>query len=133
MNKTTTIVLWIAQITAAIIMLQTLYFKFSASPESVYIFTTVGMEPYGRIGIGIGELIASVLLFIPALRWMGGLMGMGLMSGAIFFHLTILGIDVMGDGGKLFFMALAVFVASGIVVLLERENMIIFIKKIRPA
>lgn len=130
MNKTTNIILWIAAIVAAIIMLQTLYFKFSASPESVYIFTTVGMEPWGRIGSGITELIASVLLLIPAARWMGGLMGVGVMSGALFFHLTSLGIEVMDDNGQLFYMALIVFVCSALVVFLQREKMITFIKKI---
>lgn len=130
MNKSTNIILWIASVVAATIMLQTLYFKFSASPESVYIFTTVGMEPWGRIGSGITELIASVLLLIPAVRWMGGLMGVGVMSGALFFHLTSLGIEVMDDNGQLFYMALIVFVCSALVVFLQREKMITFIKKI---
>lgn len=97
---------------AALIMLQTLYFKFSASPESVYIFSTVGMEPYGRIGTGIGELIASILLLIPKTTWLGAMGAIGLMSGALFFHLTILGIEVMDDGGQLFIYALLVWISA---------------------
>jgi hypothetical protein len=133
MNKTTNIIVWTASLTAALIMLQTLYFKFSAQPESVYIFTTVGMEPFGRIGIGIGELIASGLLLTPALRWIGALMGAGLMIGALFFHLTILGIEVMNDGGKLFLMALIVFISCIVVLYLQRGNLFTFIKKLRPS
>ena len=110
---------WTLRIVAAVIMLQTLYFKFTAAPESVYIFTTIGLEPFGRIGIGVMELIASALiLFTPTLVW-GALLAMGLMSGAIFFHITKLGIEVQGDGGQLFYYALIVFIASGILVLLN--------------
>jgi hypothetical protein len=104
---------WIARLVAAVIMLQTLYYKFSAAPESVYIFTTVGLEPVGRIGIGTLELIASILILIPAARVavVGAGLGAGLMAGAIFLHLTKLGVVVMGDGGGLF--ALAVIVLLG--------------------
>ena len=97
---------------AAALMLQTLYFKFSAAEESVYIFSTLGMEPWGRIGIGIGELIASLLILIPATGWMGASLAVGLMSGAVFFHLTKLGIEVRGDGGQLFLYAMIVLIAS---------------------
>jgi len=97
------------RILAAIIFLQTLYFKFSAAPESVYIFETVGMEPWGRIGSGIVELIAAVLLLIPKTVWLGAILGLGTISGAIFFHLTKLGISVQGDGGMLFILAVIVF------------------------
>jgi uncharacterized membrane protein YphA (DoxX/SURF4 family) len=119
MSKTKKIVSIIASIIAALIMLQTLYFKFTASPESVYIFTTIGMEPYGRIGIGIGELIASILILIPAVSWLGAIIAMGLMSGAIFFHLTKLGLVVLDDGGQLFIYALVVLICSGIIVLIN--------------
>ena len=104
---------WLARVTAAVIMLQTLYYKFSAAPESVYIFTTVGLEPVGRIGIGSLELIASILILIPAARVavVGAGLGAGLMAGAIFLHLTKLGIVVLGDGGGLFALAAIVFVA----------------------
>ena len=107
-------VLWILRLAAAVIMLQTLFFKFTGSEESVYIFSTLGMEPWGRIGTGVFELIASVLLLIPRTTAFGALLGMGLMSGALFFHITKLGIEVKGDGGLLFFYALIVFVCCGV-------------------
>src|SRR5688572_30639208 len=91
------ILYWILRLIAAIIMLQTLFFKFSAAPESVYIFTTLGMEPWGRIGIGVLELIASILILYPRTTAFGAILGVGLMAGAIFFHLTKLGIEVQGD------------------------------------
>lgn len=100
---------WILRLIAAIILIQTLYFKFTGAPESVYIFTTLGIEPYGRIGSGVGELIASILLLIPRFTWLGALMGVGVMSGAIMSHLTKLGIEVQGDGGQLFALAIITF------------------------
>jgi putative oxidoreductase len=110
--KLKSVVYWVARIVAAIIMLQTLYFKFSASPESVYIFTTVGMEPWGRIAVGIMELIASLLLMATATAWLGAALGLGLMAGAIGMHLTLLGVEVMGDGGQLFLYAVIVAICS---------------------
>ena len=116
-SRVASVGLWAAKLIAAIIMLQTLYFKFTASPESVYIFSTVGMEPWGRIGTGVMELIASVLLLWPRTQFIGALLGMGIMGGALFFHLTKLGIEVQGDGGLLFVYALAVMVCCGLVVI----------------
>jgi putative oxidoreductase len=118
----------VLRIVAALIMLQTLYFKFSGAPESVYIFEKTGLGDAGRIGTGVGELIASVLLLLPATCWMGALMAIGLMSGAIFSHLTILGIEVMNDGGQLFIYAMLVLLSSIIVVLLHKEEIIYFVK-----
>jgi uncharacterized membrane protein YphA (DoxX/SURF4 family) len=115
-------IIWILRIIAAAIMLQTLYFKFTASAESVYIFTTVGMEPWGRIASGIAELVASVLLLIPRTTWMGALLGIMIMSGAIFFHLTKLGIEIQGDGGLLFIYALTVLISCGILLLMTRPK-----------
>jgi hypothetical protein len=111
-SKPFRILQWIARAAAAVIMLQTLYYKFSAAPESVYIFTTVGLEPFGRIGIGTLELIASALLLIPRDRVavVGAGLGAGLMAGAIFLHITKLGIVVLGDGGSLFALAVITFV-----------------------
>lgn len=97
-----------AKILAAIIMFQTLFFKFTASEESVYIFTKIGMEPWGRIGSGVIELIASILILIPMTAWIGALLGIGAMLGALFFHITTLGITVLDDGGYLFFLCLTV-------------------------
>jgi len=114
---------WLLRILAALILLQTLFFKFSAAPESVYIFSTIGMEPWGRIGIGILELIASVLILIPATTLFGAVLAVGLMSGAIFFHITKLGISVMNDGGQLFIYALLVLLASIILIAINRMQL----------
>lgn len=122
MSKTTNIILWILRLVVAFILLQTLFFKFTAAPESVYIFETVGMEPWGRIGSGIVELIASILLLIPRTTWAGALLALGTIAGAIFFHLTKLGIEVKGDGGQLFIMALIVFVSSLVILLVSRKQ-----------
>ena len=119
---------WLLRIIAAVIMLQTLYFKFTAAEESVYIFSTLGIEPWGRIGTGIAELIASVLLLIPATTVVGALLAMGIMGGAIVSHLAVLGIEVRGDGGQLFAYALTVFIATGILAWLNRDNIFGFIQ-----
>ena len=119
-----TILHWVLKLVAATIMLQTLYFKFSADPASVYIFTTIGMEPWGRIGIGVGELIASILILTYRFEWAGAFMAVGLMAGAIFFHIAFLGISVHDDGGKLFMMAVTVLVTSGILLLKNKEKII---------
>ena len=111
---------WLLRILAALILLQTLFFKFSAAPESVYIFSTIGMEPWGRIGIGILELIASILILIPATTLYGAVLAVGLMAGAIFFHVTKLGISVMNDGGQLFIYALVVLLASIALIAINR-------------
>ena|SRR5579859_1526615 len=112
MNKTT-LVLWIFRLLAALIMLQTLYFKFTAHPQSVHLFTILGMEPWGRIGIGILELIASGLILYPRTTGYGAVLGLGLMSGAIFFHLTRLGIKFDGDY-VLFGYAVTAFISCAI-------------------
>ena len=121
-STTVKVVTWILRITAAIILLQTLFFKFTAAPESVYIFTKVGAEPWGRIGSGIVELIAAILILIPRYSWLGSLLAVGVMAGAIVSHLTILGITVMGDNGLLFGLALTVFVTSAINLFLLRQQ-----------
>jgi uncharacterized membrane protein YphA (DoxX/SURF4 family) len=97
---------WAAQIIAAIILAQTLFFKFTAAPESVALFTKLGVEPYGRIGAGIMELITVILLLIPRKAWLGAIFGIMTMGGAIMAHLTVIGIESNGDGGELFFLAL---------------------------
>jgi putative oxidoreductase len=117
-----TIFLWTARLVAALIMVQTLFFKFTGAEESIYIFETVGMEPWGRIGVGVMELIASVLILIPSASWLGAVVALGLMLGAIAMHLTILGIEVKGDGGYLFFLALAVSACSIYVLWTARET-----------
>ncbi len=122
--KTKRISYWIVRIVAAIIMLQTLYFKFSASAESVYIFTKVGMEPWGRIGTGVLELIASLLLMASATAWLGALLSLGLMAGAIGMHLTLLGVEVMNDRGQLFLYAVIVAVCSMYVLWCDRAKLL---------
>lgn len=124
------IISWILRVLAALIMLQTLYFKFTGAEESVYIFTRLGMEPYGRIGIGIMELIASVLILYPRTTSLGALLGMGLMCGALFFHLTKLGIVVMDDGGQLFIYALLVLIACLLLVLINRKPIFQFAQSV---
>ncbi len=103
-------------------MLQTLYFKFLGQPESIYIFSTLGVEPWGRFGSGIVELIASALILIPRTSWIGAGLALGVMAGAILAHLTVLGIEVQGDGGYLFFLALAVAASSSTILFLTRHQ-----------
>lgn len=122
-SKTPKIIAWICRIAAAVILLQTLFFKFTAAPESVYIFTKVGLEPYGRIGSGVAELIAAILILIPATTWIGAGLALAVMFGAIFSHLTVLGIEVMGDGGLLFGLALAVAICSTVLLFLQRHRL----------
>jgi uncharacterized membrane protein YphA (DoxX/SURF4 family) len=129
MGKTSGYIAWALQILSSVILLQTLYFKFTAAPESVYIFNKLGVEPWGRILSGIIELVAGVLLLTRSYAWLGAFIATGVMAGAIVSHITILGIDIMGDKGELFGLALAVFI-SGIVILFIRRKDIIFIKNI---
>ena len=110
------------KVIVAAILLQTLFFKFTGAPESVYIFTTVGMEPWGRYGSGVVELFASILILIPRTSWLGAGLALGTICGALFFHLTALGIEVMGDGGFLFSLACVVFVSSLFILWKERKN-----------
>jgi len=121
--KYTNIFIWILRLLAAAIMLQTLYFKFKAHPQSVKLFTELGMEPWGRIGTGIFELIASVLILYPRTTGYGALLGSGLMAGALFFHLTKLGIVWDGDA-VLFIYALTAFLSCGILVLFYRKQLL---------
>lgn len=106
---------------AAIIFIQTLYFKFTGAPESIYIFETLGMEPWGRYASGIAELIASVLILIPKTTKYGALIGIAIMIGAIASHLTILGIEVQGDGGLLFGLAVVELVCCTLLLYLSRK------------
>src|ERR1700746_474871 len=113
---------WALRATAAVILLQTLFFKFTAAPESVYIFTKVGAEPWGRIGSGVVELIAAILILTPQFTWLGSLLAIGVMAGGILSHLTVLGIEVQHDKGLLFALALIVFVCSTVNLLLHRTE-----------
>ena len=115
--------IWILRLVAAVIMLQTLYFKFTADPQSVHLFTLLGMEPWGRIGTGVLELIASLLILFPRTTGYGAIMGLGLMSGALFFHLTKLGIVFDGDA-VLFTYALIVFVCCALLIVVYRKPLL---------
>jgi len=122
LTKTQKIITLLCRAVAAVILLQTLFFKFTAAPESVYIFTKVGLEPWGRIGSGAVELIAAILLFVPRLHWLGAAIAIGVLAGAIVSHLTVLGIVVMDDGGLLFFLALITVACCAVVLFLERRS-----------
>jgi uncharacterized membrane protein YphA (DoxX/SURF4 family) len=126
--KVSNIAIWILRLVAAIIMLQTLYFKFTAQEESVQLFTMLGMEPWGRLGTGIVELIASILILYPRTTGFGAALGVGLMSGAIFFHLTVLGIKVGGDY-LLFIYAMVAFISCLILLIIYRDQIFILIRK----
>ncbi|MFC4739416.1 DoxX family protein [Flavobacterium ponti] len=116
------ILIWIIKLVAVVILLQTLFFKFTAAPESVYIFTTLGIEPYGRIGSGIVELIASILILIPRTTLLGAILGLGTMAGAILSHVTKLGIEVNNDGGTLFTLAIITFICCTILIFIYKEK-----------
>ena len=118
------IILLFLRLIVALILLQTLFFKFTASAESVYIFSTLGLEPYGRIGSVIGELIASILLLFPPTVIFGAILSIGIISGAIVSHLTLLGIVVLDDGGLLFMLALIVFFFSIAILILKKAEFI---------
>lgn len=130
--KPLTIALWALRLIASVILLQTLFFKFSASEESVYIFSTIGMEPWGRIGTGVMELIAAILILIPRITAVGALLAIGLMSGALFFHLTKLGIEVKADGGLLFIYALLVLISSAILLFVYQSQIRTLLSSILP-
>ncbi len=116
---------WVFQIVAAVILLQTLFFKFTAAPESVYIFSTLGVEPWGRIATAVAELVAGVMLLVPRTAALGAVFSLGIISGAIMSHLTVLGIALtaVGDNGTLFALALVVFVSSAIVAFIRRAQL----------
>jgi hypothetical protein len=120
--RSATIASWIGQLVAAVILGQTLFFKFTGAAESRYIFSTLGVEPWGRYGTGTLELLAVVLLLMPRTAGAGAVLGTGLMAGAIMAHLTRLGIVVQGDGGLLFGLALTTFAACATVAVLRRAE-----------
>jgi putative oxidoreductase len=114
---------WVLRLTAAVILVQTLFFKFTGAEESVYIFRTLGMEPWGRFGSGAVELVASALLLWTPTVALGAAVALGVMSGAIVSHLTTLGVEVLGDGGLLFVLACIVWGASALLIWLHRGQL----------
>lgn len=135
---------WACRAVAAVILLQTLFFKFTAAPESVYIFTKVGglvhavmpfvsismAEKFGRLGSGVMELIAGILLITPRYFWAGAVLAMAATFGAIATHLTVLGIDVLGDKGLLFGLAITVFATSAIALYIHRTDIPVLGKRL---
>lgn len=128
MKSISNLIYWLIKIIAAVIMLQTLFFKFTAAPESVHIFSVLNIEPIGRIGTGIIELIAGILLLIPKTSVYGALLGLSTMMGAIFSHLFVLGINVQNDGGKLFILAIITAICCSIVVFVNRNVLFQLVK-----
>lgn len=124
-------ILWVLRLSAAAILLQTLFFKFTGAPESIYIFSTLGVEPFGRYFSGMSELIASILLLFPGLALLGAGMAAGIMCGAIFSHILILGIVVQDDGGLLFGLACIVLISSSLIIFLERQQIPLWIDRAR--
>lgn len=112
------------KIIAAIIMLQTLFFKFTGAQESIDLFTKLAgeNEPYLRIGTGLLELIASILLFTPKKTWLGAGLTIALMGGAIFGHLTKLGIEHNNDNGALLTSALITLIAGAILLFINKKD-----------
>lgn len=128
-SSSKTIFAWILRGIAGLIMLQTLFFKFTAAPESVYIFSTLGVEPWGRIGTGVLELVASVLILIPRTTVLGALLAIGIMGGAILSHIFFLGISVQGDGGQLFIYALLVLISAAVLFWMHRHQLSRFLPR----
>ena len=124
LSKSLRVIDWILRIVVAVILLQTLFFKFSGAKESVYIFSTLGAEPWGRIGSGIVELVASIMLLLPRTAVIGAILSLGTICGALMAHLTMLGIKLpaVGDNGELFALAVTVFVLSLAVLFIRRAE-----------
>ena len=125
------IISWVLRIVAAVLLLQTLFFKFTGAEESVYIFSQLGVEPWGRIATGCMELIAAVLLLLPATIIPGALLAIGIMTGAIASHILKLGIVVQNDGGLLFVYACIVLFSAILLLVLHKQQLILFKQKLK--
>ena len=133
MQKTTRIIDWLCRIAIAVILLQTLYFKFSGHPESVALFSKLGVEPWGRIGTGVIELIAGILILIPATGLIGAALSVGLMAGAIASHLFVIGIESDHDGGQLFMLAIIVLALSLVVLAIRRKEIPVWLASLKKS
>ena len=129
--KTKNIISWALRLTVAIILLQTLYFKFTAHPDSVHIFSALGIEPWGRIGLGIVELITALLILTPKTKIIGMINSLGIIIGAVFSHLLVLGVTVGNDGGSLFTLAIIVYIASTLFLILHKSEVLILLKRLK--
>jgi hypothetical protein len=133
-----TIAAFVLSLYIAFVFVQSLFFKWTGSEESIFIFSTlrdwsgIGLfEPFGRWFIGFSELVASILLFVPRGRIWGAGMALVIISGAIVFHLfTPLGVEIMGDGGTLFILACGVWIASVTILLIHRREVIALLQTI---
>lgn len=123
LSKLSSLVSWIFQLSTTVVLLQNVYFKISGSAEWIFLFEVIGMEPWGRFITAGLELIAGLLLLIPYGAWLGALLGISTLSTAIFFHLTTLGVEVRGDGGSLFYLAVVVFISCVVILILRRKQM----------
>jgi putative oxidoreductase len=137
MSKASTITSWALQLIIAAILFQTLFFKFTGAAESKYIFSRLGLEPWGRIGSGVVELIACILLLHPRMVTVGAILALGVISGAIMSHLTKLGIVVVNsdgtrDGGLLFILAVIVFVGAAAILVLRRDQIPVIGPRLAP-
>ena len=119
----------ILRVTVVVILIQTLYFKFSGHPESVHIFSALGIEPWGRIGLGIMELITALLILFPKTKILGMVASLGIILGAVFSHILVLGLNVSNDGGALFTLALIVLIATTIFLTIHKNELISFVSK----
>lgn len=129
--NTKTIISWALRLTVSVILLQTLYFKFTAHPDSVHIFSALGVEPWGRIGLGIVELITAILILLPKTKTIGMLTSLGIILGAVFSHFLVLGINVSNDGGGLFTLAILVLLASSLYVFLHFKDVTFLLRKLK--
>lgn len=120
--ETKNVISWILRLTVAVILVQTLYYKFTAHPDSVHIFSALGVEPYGRIGLGVIELVTAILVLLPRTQLYGMVLSLGIISGAIFSHLLVLGINVQNDGGGLFTLAIIVLMACIVYLFMHRDE-----------
>ena len=120
---------WLLRIVVAAILLQTLFYKFTAHPDSVHIFSALGIEPWGRIGLGVVELIIAILILIPKTKILGMLCSLGVILGAIFSHFLVLGVNVSNDGGALFTLAIVVFISSSLWLILHKKELMSFVHK----
>ena len=128
--KLRNIIDWTLRIVAAVILLQTLYFKFTGQPESVELFSKLGVEPWGRIGTGVIELVAAALLLIPSTVVLGALLGIGLMLGAIASHLLVIGIESQGDGGQLFGLAVLVLACCVVIAFMHKNQIQMYLNRL---
>jgi hypothetical protein len=153
-NRIQTTALWALTLYIAFVFIQSLFFKFTDSPETQYIFSTLNAWGAGlgftglfahngifsQYVVGTAELFASCALLVgalgrkPLVHGAGAMLSLGVISGAIFFHLfTPLGVQVLNtdgtlDGGELFALACGVWIASAAILWLRRDELLAFIQ-----